>query len=943
MIARQWAWPCIIKKGTQMSRNVTKKKLTAAVCGVFLLGAGLAGCNRDKSTAELLTDAKQYQQKGDQKAALIQLKNAVAKSPEDGEARLALGALHLELGDAVSADKELRKAAALGIAPVRALPLLAKALQSQGKFQDVLDQIPLTQAQESAELLGQRGDAFLGLNKADDAKTAYEAALAKEPTAAEPRLGLARVALLHQDVDGAMQLVDEAAAKNPKNAEVAMFKGALLRAQNKPEAALAAYEQALALKPDHRSAHVEKAYLEIGMGKFEAAKADIDAAQKTTPGSLLVTYTQALLDFTQGKYAPAQESVQKILRSAPEHMPTILLAGSVELALGSTQQAEQHLRKYVEANPANVHARKLLAQALLKSAQPGDAVAALAPALKDPGQDPQLLALAGESYMQVKDFNKATSYFEKASALAPKAAVLHTSLGLSRLKQGDHDKAISELELATTLDPKSPNAGLALVQTELNLKRFDKALAAVQALEKQQPDNPQVQNMKGVVHLAKGDLAPARAAFEKALALQPTFFQAVGNLARMDLQDKKPDAAKKRFEAVLEKDKKNFGAMAALAQLAMAQGKTDEATTWLEKANTDNPDTVAPALALGSHYLRTKQAAKALTLARKAVANNATNPDLLDMQGQAQLASNDNAGALETYSKLVNVMPKSALAQMRLSSVHLALRNESAAADDLKRAVELQPDFVQARVAQVELAARRGNFDDAIGFARQAQKQSGPASALGYALEGDVLLSQKKPALALPAYQKAYDLSQAPQVMLKLAGVMQQAGKAKEALALVTQYQKQHPQDPASAMFLAEQQLADKQFKTAIALLEPVVNRAPNNVVALNNLAWAYQQEKDPRALATAEQALKASNDNPAVMDTLGWMLVEKGDTARALPLLQKAAALVPNAPDIQYHLAAGLAKSGDKAGARKELDKLLSQNRPFAQIEDARALLKTL
>jgi putative PEP-CTERM system TPR-repeat lipoprotein len=932
-----------ISKGTQMPRKVTNKITAATLCGIFLLGAGLAGCNRDKSTAELLTDAKQYQQKGDQKAALIQLKNAVAKSPEDGEARLALGSLYLEMGDTVSADKELRKAASLGIAPARTLPQLAKALQAQGKFQEVLDQVPLSQAQASAELLAQRGDAFLGLGKAEQAKAAYEAALAKEPTATEARLGLARVALMGQDVEGGMKLVDEAAAKDPKNAEVAMFKAALLRAQNKPEAALAAYEQALVLKPDHRTAHIEKAYTEIGMGKFEAAKADVDAAQKTTPNNLLVTYTQALLDFSQGKYAAAQESVQKVLRNAPEHMPTILLAGSVELALGSYQQSEQHLRKYLEANPANLHARKLLAQALLKSAQPGDAVAALAPALKEPTQDPQLLALAGESYMQVRDFNKASTYFEKASALAPKAAVLHTSLGLSRLKQGDNDKAISELQLATTLDPKSPNAGLALIQTELNLKHFDKALAAAQSLEKQQPDNPQVQNMKGVVHLAKGDPAAARAAFEKALALQPTFFPAVTNLARLDLADKKPDAAKKRFETVLEKDKKNFGAMAALADLAMNQGKPDEAATWLEKANTDNPDTVAPALALGAHYLRTKQPANALTLARKALANNATNADLLDLQGQAQLASNDGTGALETYSKLVNVVPKSGMAQLRLASAHGMLKNEAAAADDLKRAVELQPDLVQARVAQVELAVRRGNVDDALAFARQAQKQAGPASAVGHMLEGDVQLSQKKPALALPSYQKAYELSQAPQVLIKLAALMQQAGKGKEAQALVAQFQKQHPGEPASAMFLAEKNLADKQYKDAIALLEPVVKRSPNNGVALNNLAWAYQQEKDPRALATAEQALKASNDNPAVMDTLGWMLVEKGDTARALPLLQKAVALVPNALDIQYHLAYGLAKSGDKAGARKELDKLLSQNRPFAQIEDARALLKTL
>jgi Flp pilus assembly protein TadD len=180
-------------------------------------------------------------------------------------------------------------------------------------------------------------------------------------------------------------------------------------------------------------------------------------------------------------------------------------------------------------------------------------------------------------------------------------------------------------------------------------------------------------------------------------------------------------------------------------------------------------------------------------------------------------------------------------------------------------------------------------------------------------------------------------------VLLKLAGVMQQAGKAKEAQALVTQFHKQHPDDVTTAMFMAEQELAAKQYKSAIALLEPTVKRFPNNASALNNLAWAYQQEKDPRALATAEQALKASSDNPAVMDTLGWLLVEQGHVARALPLLQQATAKVPDAPDLRYHLAYALAKSGDKAGARKELDKLLAQNRPFAQSEDARALLKTL
>jgi putative PEP-CTERM system TPR-repeat lipoprotein len=925
-----------------MSRNAKLKRTAAIISAVFVLGAGLTACSRDESTAALLAEAKDYQQKGDQKAALIQLKNAVAKSPEDAEARILLGTLYLEMGDVVSADKEIRKARSLGMSAERTTPLLAKTLQNQGKFKELLDEITPEAAKTSAPLLALRGEAYLATGDAAKAKESFDQALALAPNSGAALVGLARHALVQKDAEGAERYIADAVAKDAKNPEVWMFKGALLRFQNKPQDALAAYDQVLALEPGHRTAHLDKAYLEIGLGKFDAAQADIDAAVKIAPGNLLVTYTQALLDFTRGKHAAAQESLQKVLRGAPEHMPSVLLAGAVELQLGASNQAELHLRKYLGANPDNLYARKMLAQALLKSAQPDQAVATLAPALKEPTQDAQLLALAGESYMQARNYDRATAYFEKATVLAPKAAVLHTSLGLSRMGAGQHEKGVIDLETAAALDPKSTRAGIALVQSELSLKRFDKALAAAQALEQQQPDSPQVQNLKGGVHLAKGDRAAARAAFEKALALQPTYFAAASNLAQLDMLDQQPEAAKKRFEAMLAKDDKNFGAMSALADIAMAQNRPDEATTWLEKASSASPDAIAPVLKLGAHYLRTRQPQKALTLARKYQTVHPTNADLLDLLGQSQLASGDHNGALDSYSKLVNVMPKSALAQMRLATVQAQMKNESAAAASLKRAVALQPDFVPARAAQIELAMRQGRADEALASARALQKDL-PKSAAGHVVEGDILLSQGKAAQALPAYEKAQQLAKSPQLTVKLAEVMKRAGRAKEVQPLLAVWQKQHPEEPIVAMYAAEQHMADKQYKQAIAILEGVLKRMPNNPVALNNLAWAYQQNKDPRALATAEQAMKVTVDSPAVMDTLGWLLVEQGDTARGVPLLQKAVTLAPDAAEIRYHLAVGLHKAGDKAGARKELDKLLAQNKPFAQIEEARALLKML
>ena len=925
-----------------MSRRPHKLKLTAAILSGAFLVAGLSACSRTQSTESLLTEAKQYQQKGDLKAALIQLKNAVEKSPENGEARMELGGLELAMGDFVSAEKEFGKARSLGVPADRVLPQLGKAIAQQGKFKELLTEITPEQAARSAPLLVLRGDALLYTGKNDEAKQAYDQALALNPNSGNALLGLARYAAATQNAEAAERYVSDAVAKDPKNPDVHMARGTLLRTQGKSDEALAAFDQVLALDPHHRTAHIEKAYVEITRGKYPAAKAEIDAADKNSPGSLLVTYTRALYEFSQGKYAAAQDALQRVLKAAPDHMPSVLLAGASEMNLGSTQQAEQHLRKYLETYPNDVYARKLLAQTLLKSSQPADAAATLAPTLENAGNDPQLLALAGESYMQVRDFGKASSYLEKAATLAPKAASVRTSLGLSKLAQGDQAGGLSELQLATTLDPKSTQAAMALIQTEVGLKHFDKAIAAAKTLQQQQPDNPQVYNMLGAVYMLTGDKAEARAAFEKAVALQPTFFPAITNLSRLDLQDNKPDAAKRNFEKLLEKDKTNYGAMAALGELAMLQKNTAEATSWYEKASAANPDAVVPALKLGQHYLRINEPQKAMTLARKFQTANPTNPELLELLGQAQVASKDTSGALETYSKLVNLIPKAAAPHLRLAGVHMLMQNNAAAADDLKRAVELQPNLIPARLAQIELAARMGRMDDALNAARQIQKLN-PDAAVGYAAEGDVLMAQKKPAQALPLYDKALAIDNAQPLLFKSLQALMLDGKAKEAQARATQWIKQHPNDDLINMFAAESSLGAKDYKAAIGLLEPVVKRNPNNAAALNNLAYAYQQNKDPRALATAEQAYKLAANNPGVMDTLGWLLVEQGNVARGVPLLQKASSMAPDASEMRYHLAVGLSKSGDKAGARKELDALLAKDKSFAQADEARALLKTL
>jgi putative PEP-CTERM system TPR-repeat lipoprotein len=921
-----------------------KNKLAKAASvssAAILLTCSITACHSTESVDALVAEAKQYHEKGDDTSAQIQLKNALQKSPDNAEARYLLGVIDNETGDPQSAEKELRKAMSVGMSAEKVMPDLAKSLLMERKFQEVLDETAKISAQ--SDILALRGDAYLGLGKSAEAKISFESSLKSNPNFATALIGLARSALIDKNVDAATSYADQAVSKNPQNIDALSFKASLLRQQGAIEPALSMFDQILALKPGNVEARLNKANIEIKSKKYDAAKADIDAARKVSPKNLYVLYMQSLLDFSQGKNVEALDGVQKVLHVAPEYMPAVLIAGAIQYGLGATQQAEQYLTKYLDKNPDNLYARKLLISTLLKIRQPAKANSLLAPVLKEFPQDVDLLALAGQASMQAKDFTQATDYFEKASALAPQTAKLHEEIGLGKIELGKNADAVAELEMATTLDSKSPQAGILLVMTHMRLKEFDKALAAENTLEKEQPNNPVVQNLKGGIYLGKNDVVNARASFQKALSIQATYFPATANLAELDLREKNPDAAKKRFEALLAIDKKNIQAMNALAILAQSQKHQEEATTWLERASTENPESLPAAIRLATHYLQIGEKQKALTLARKLQVSNPADADMLNLLAQAQFANDDKTSALDSYKRLASLLPNSAAVQLKIASVQMTLQNTSAASDAVQKALLLQPDYLDAEVAQVSLDMRNGNQAQAIDIAKKIQKQSGQ-SAVGYEMEGDILLSQKKPDLAAKAYEQAFTANQQKaKLLMKLRASLIQAGKSKEADIRMNQWFKDHPADVEAHVYLAESYLAQKQFSSAVEQYKFILQQEPNNVGALNNLAWVYQQENDPHALETAEKAYQLAANNAPVLDTLGWLLVEQGNTARGLPLLQKASASAPAAQDIRYHLALGLLKSGDKSKARVELEQLLASGKPFAQSEEVKALLKKM
>lgn len=914
----------------------------ARVAAALALALALGACNRGGDIDTLIAEARQYRQQGEMKAAVIQLKNVIQKDTEHRAARQLLGEIYIEQGDAISAEKELRRALALDADSKQIYPLLGKAMLMQGHYERLLDEIkPASSPQQLSAILALRAHALLGLSNVAQARALFGDALELDAAFPDALLGLARIAMSEHKPDEAAALIGRALAGSPGDIDCLRFKGDLLRMQGKGEAALATYRQILALRPHNAQAHIDVANIYIDSGKFKQARTEIDSARKVSGGTLSVFYSQAMVDFREGKHAAALESLQQILRAAPDHPPSVLLAGAVQAALGSDQQAELHLQKFLKAYPGHVYASKLMAALRLRTNAAQAALELVRPLLIDNGDDVELLTLAGEASMRARQFSRAAGYFEKASALRPNTSMLHTALALSRLGDGDNGRAVAELERAASLDRKSERTGVLLVTTYLRANAPDKAMAAVTEMQKQ-GDNPLFENLKGGIYLAKQDARGARASFDKALQLDPLYLPALDNLAQMDLLDKHPEAAARRYQDALAKSPRNADVMEALARLAVSQGKKAEAIAWLERANKENPDQLALALRLADFYARAGEVQKALVLAQKLQANHPSNPDALALLAQIHCINANLSACAETYTKLVGLVPGSASPYVRLATVQLSMKDEAGALDSLRKALSMQPDMLDAQLTLLNILIGQRKFIEAEKLAATAQKRH-PDSANGYKLEGDVMSAQDKTAQALKAYERAFELNRSGAQLIQVHGALIKLGKAAEAEARMALWLREHPGDVPTRLYYASSKLVKNESRAAIVQLEAVLKYDPNNVVALNDLAWSYQRIGDKQALAHAERAFRLAPNSPAVMDTLGWILLERGDSGRALPMLHRAAALAPAAREIGYHLGMALARTGDKRAARAQFERLLAVPGEFPRREEVKAFLATL
>jgi putative PEP-CTERM system TPR-repeat lipoprotein len=910
----------------------------------LIMVAGLAGCTPDTPT--LVERAKKRMAEGNRDGAIVDLKSAVQQSPADGQVRYLLGRLYNETIDKPSAEKELIKARELGVVEGGTLLVeLARAYQAQNKWAELLKEIAPSDAYEASNLgsiHSLRGQAFLATGAVSKAKEALDAAASVAPGAPDVELLAARLDIRLGNWQQARERVTTMLAKHPKHFEGMMYLAGLAMAEGKLDETLKMYDGMLTIQPFHFGVLTNRSTILILQQKLDAAQKDVDVLRRIYKGVPSVFVQQGLLHLARGKPREALGAAEAALKQDKDDERAQLLAGLAYASLRSYEQAERALVGYLERVPSDLFARVSLARVMISSGAGARAVELLSPLAAVDVRDPSFWLVLADAYIAIGDRKKAAGYYEKVVALDPSNVLGNFRLGLALFSQGKTEAGTSALAQAIEQGKAVTSIDEVVVLTLISRQQLDQAAAATKKLLARSPKSAMANNLNGLVLQEQRKTEQARAAFEEAAKLDPAFLPAVRNLSLQDAANGKLLEARDRFVKFNERNKNNLDGMLALAELEATLGNDDAAIRVLKAAAQVRADAIEPRARLATIYLKRRSYSEASAVAEEALAANPARFEAMLLAAETRIADNKVSGGIQLLQRLAREAPKSAQVQLQLGRALTVAGRAAEAEAAFRKALEIRPRFTLAQIGLISLMKDGKRWDDALAFARSLQKAD-PKDATGVVMEAEIAEARGDIAKAASHYERALTLQPGIHSILKLYQMKKLLGEGTSAQALLDDWLKRHPDHRAVRVTLAEDLAVTGKLKSAIEQFELLTKDGKADVRAWNGLAWSYGQVSDPRALATAETALKFAPDSPMVKDTLGWLLVGKGDAKRGVELLKQATEAKPDVPEYRYHLGMGYAKLGDATAARRELQGVLDRHSDSAQAKLAREALASL
>ena len=150
------------------------------------------------------------------------------------------------------------------------------------------------------------------------------------------------------------------------------------------------------------------------------------------------------------------------------------------------------------------------------------------------------------------------------------------------------------------------------------------------------------------------------------------------------------------------------------------------------------------------------------------------------------------------------------------------------------------------------------------------------------------------------------------------ADLLAKANKVDAGMALLNQALVDFPE--STALRYTRSILGERQDNLALmeSDLRTIIAQEPDNATALNALGYslANRTERFDEAHGLIARALELDPEEPAILDSMGWVLYRQGSYEEALGYLSKAYVKFPD-PEVAAHLGEVMWATGDTEGAK--------------------------
>ena len=479
-----------------------------------------------------------------------------------------------------------------------------------------------------------------------------------------------------------------------------------------------------------------------------------------------------------------------------------------------------------------------------------------------------------------------------------------------------------------------PDLELATRATQLALAANDEALAleAAQQWLRLSPTDMEPREVILRVSMAQGDgaaaLAQARQIVEGHAGGLDEGFRYVGLLLAR-VPPAAADAALSLLDLLLREYPQQAGAHYAMAMLALQFERLPLAETAALKARALAPDAREYALLLAGVQVRQDRFDEAVALVEAQLTELPADEqaDLRLAFARILLDANSLERGRKQLEAVLAARPTDSEAALLLGMLSLGMGDTAAARGYLtplldgerKQEAALQlgrlaeseqkwqealgfyssinrgPAGLDAAIRRAVVMGRMGQTDDARALLAALRDEVPPLSVRLYLAEADLLMAEDAPAIARSVYDQA--LAEHPDHGDLLYG---------RSLALER---------------LGEVTSAEQDLRRAIEL-------DPDDARALNALGYMLIIHRGALAQARPliEKALARAPNDPAIIDSMGWLLFREGDSQGALPYLQRAYALFPD-PEVAAHLGEVLWMLGERDRAAAIWDGALAEH----------------